>query len=108
MTDKIPPIHPGEILREEFLEPMGITPNQLAVRLGVPSQRVYEILAGKRAITLDTALRLAAFFGTSWEMWTGLQDLHEMQKAEDEGLVQRIKTEVVPLEDSEKRQVRAE
>jgi addiction module HigA family antidote len=108
MTDKIPPIHPGEILREEFLEPMGVTPNQLAVRLGVPSQRVYEILAGKRAITLDTALRLAAFFGTSWEMWTGLQDLHEMQKAQDEGLVQRIKSEVVPLKDAEKRQVRTE
>jgi|MTBAKSStandDraft_1061840.scaffolds.fasta_scaffold00415_20 addiction module HigA family antidote len=102
MRGKIPPIHPGEILKEEFLEPMGVTPNHLAVRLGVPSQRIYEILAGKRALSLDTALRLAAFFGTSWELWTGLQDQYEMQVAEDQGLLERIKTEVRPMEAQEK------
>lgn len=103
MRGKIPPIHPGEILKEEFLEPMGVTPNHLAVRLGVPSQRIYEILAGKRALSLDTALRLAAFFGTSWELWTGLQDQYEMQVAEDQGLLERIRTEVRPLERQEER-----
>lgn len=103
MRGKIPPIHPGEILKEEFLEPMGVTPNHLAVRIGVPSQRIYEILAGKRALSLDTALRLAAFFGTSWELWTGLQDQYEMQVAEDQGLLERIRTEVRPLETQEKR-----
>ena len=94
---RVPAIHPGEILREEFLDPLGVTPNHLAERMGVPSQRVYEILAGKRSITLDTALRLAAFFGTSWELWTGLQDQYELQKAEDQGLLDSIRSQVTPL-----------
>ncbi len=98
MRGKIPPIHPGEILKEEFLDPMAVTPNHLAARIGVPSQRIYEILAGKRAVSMDTALRLAAFFGTSWELWTGFQDQYEMQVAEDQGLLERIRAEVQPLE----------
>ncbi len=98
MSGKVPPIHPGEILKEEFLDPLGLTPNHLAARIGVPSQRVYEILAGKRAVSLDTALRLAAFFGTSWELWSGLQDQYELQKAEDQGLLERIRVEVVPFQ----------
>lgn len=99
MTDKImPPVHPGEILKEEFLEPLGITPNKLAVRIGVPSQRIYEILAGKRSISLDTALRLAKFFGTSHTLWLGLQADYEYQVAEDQGLVENIAEQVSPLE----------
>ena len=99
MTNKImPPIHPGEILKEEFLAPLNVTPNQLAVRMGVPSQRIYEILAGKRAISLDTALRLAKFFGTSHTLWLGLQADYEYQLAEDQGLVEHIAAQVRPLE----------
>lgn len=99
MTEKVmPPVHPGEILKNDFLDPMGVSLNKLAVSIGVAPQRMYEIVAGKRAITLDTALRLAAFFGTSHEMWLGLQADYEYQKAEDEGLVERITSQVRPLE----------
>jgi len=94
----MPPIHPGEILREEFLIPLDVTPNTLARRMGVPSQRIYEIIAGKRAITLDTALRLGAFFGTSHNLWLGLQADYEYQLAEDKGLVEHIAGQVSPLE----------
>ena len=96
--DKImSPVHPGEILKEEFLDPLGVTPNKLANRIGVPSQRIYEIIAGKRAITLDTALRLAAFFGTSYNLWLGLQADYEYQVAEDEGLVGQIVAQIQPM-----------
>ncbi len=72
-TTKLPPIHPGEILRVEFLKPRGLSQNALARALNVPPRRINEIVLGKRGITADTALRLARFFGTSTEMWTGLQ-----------------------------------
>lgn len=98
MTPKtMPPVHPGEILREEFLIPMGISANKLAIHIGVPSQRIYEILAGKRNITLDTALRLGKYFGTSHTMWLGLQADYEYQVAEDNGLVQIIDEQVRPM-----------
>ncbi len=98
MGNKImPPVHPGEVLKEEFLIPLGMSTNSLAVHIGVPSQRMYEIIAGKRGISMDTALRLARLFGTSHEFWLGLQDLHELQAAEDQGLLERIAREVRPL-----------
>ena len=70
---KLPNIHPGEVLLEEFLNPMGISQNAMARAINVPPRRINEIVLGKRAITADTALRLAAFFGTSEGFWLGLQ-----------------------------------
>jgi addiction module HigA family antidote len=67
------PIHPGKILLEEFLKPMGITQYRLAKEIGVPQRRIGEIVAGKRAVTVDTGLRLSAFFGMSDSFWSGLQ-----------------------------------
>lgn len=77
------PIHPGEVLREEFLVPFGLTPHALAIALQVPAPRIYEILRGKRAITADTALRLSRYFGVSAEFWLGLQADYEMAIARD-------------------------
>ncbi len=103
MTEKImPPVHPGEMLYEEFLKPMGITPNALAVRIGVAPARVYEIIAQKRGVTLDTALRLGTFFGMSHGFWLNLQALYEYQLAWDKGEVQRIEEEVRPLRPEER------
>jgi len=78
---KLANIHPGEILLEEFLNPMAISQNALARALLVPPRRVNEIVLGKRAITADTALRLAAFFGTSAGFWLGLQADYDLEKA---------------------------
>jgi len=74
---------PGEILLEEFLKPMGITQYRLAKEIGVPQLRIGEIVAGKRAITVDTGLRLSRFFGTSEGFWTGLQLSHDQARAKD-------------------------
>lgn len=73
MTKKLPNIHPGEVLLEEFLKPRGISQNRLARELTVPPRHVNEIVLGKRAITPDTAIRLARYFGTSERFWLGLQ-----------------------------------
>src|ERR1700733_143892 len=72
---------PGEMLREEFLTPLGITQNALAMKIRVPATRIGEIIHGKRAITPDTALRLARFFGNSPEFWLNLQQMHDLSKA---------------------------
>jgi len=80
---RLPSIHPGEILREEFLEPLGMTAYQLAKGIGVEQTRISEILHGKRGITADTALRLARFFGTSAQMWMNLQTRYELEEAEE-------------------------
>jgi addiction module HigA family antidote len=72
---------PGEMLAQEFLEPLGLSQNQLAMNIRVPATRIGEIVRGKRAITPDTALRLARFFGNSPEFWLGLQQLHDLTKA---------------------------
>lgn len=72
-ANKLPPIHPGEILREEFMKPRDLSQNALARALNVPPRRINEIVLEKRGITADTALRLARYFGTSAELWTGLQ-----------------------------------
>jgi addiction module HigA family antidote len=81
MTAKhlLDPIHPGEILHEEFLVPLGISAHALARELRVPVTRVTEILRGRRAITADTALRLARYFGTSGELWVGLQAEYDLR-----------------------------
>ena len=85
---KLPNIHPGEVLQKDFLEPLGITPYRLAKAIGVGQIRVSEIVSGKRAVTPDTALRLARYFGTSAELWVGLQrqyDLEEVRRANTHG-----------------------
>jgi addiction module HigA family antidote len=78
---RLPNIHPGEILGEEFLKPLGISQNALARAMGVPPRRVNEIVLGRRAITADTALRLAAALGTSERFWLGLQADHDLEEA---------------------------
>ena len=80
---KLPPIHPGEILIEEFLEPMGISQYRLAKDISVPPRRINEIVHGKRAITADTALRLGRFFGMSPQFWLNLQTRYDLEVAED-------------------------
>ncbi len=83
ITDKIAPIHPGEVLMEDFIEGFEITQNKLAVAIGVPPRRINEIVHGKRGITADTALRLAKYFGTSAEFWINLQSYYELDRVED-------------------------
>ena len=77
--DLIEPIHPGEILMEDFIDGFGITQNKLAVSIGVPPRRINEIVHGKRGITADTAIRLARYFGTSEEFWMNLQSNYELR-----------------------------
>jgi addiction module HigA family antidote len=77
----LPNIHPGEILSEEFLKPLNITPYRLSKEIGVPQTRISAVLAGKRAITADTALRLARFFGSSPEFWMNLQTRYDLRLA---------------------------
>jgi antitoxin HigA-1 len=81
MAKRLRNIHPGEVLLEEFLDPMGISQNALARATGVPPRRINEIVLGKRALTADTALRLAAFFGTSEGFWLGLQADYDVEEA---------------------------
>ena len=83
MPREIPYPTPGEILLEEFLKPMGITQYRLAKEIGVPQRRIGEIIAGKRAVTADTGLRLSRFFGTSDGFWVGLQTDYDTAKAKD-------------------------
>lgn len=79
ITDKLAPIHPGEVLMEDFIEAFGITQNKLAVSISVPPRRINEIVHGKRSITADTALRLGRYFGTSAQFWLNLQDHYELE-----------------------------
>ena len=95
-TTKLAPIHPGEILREEFMKPRELSQNALARALCVPPRRINEIVLEKRGITADTALRLARFFGTSAEMWTGLQTDYDLRLARF-AKQKRIEREVEPL-----------
>jgi addiction module HigA family antidote len=90
------PVHPGEILLEDFLKPMNITQYRLAKSIGVPQRRIGEIVSGKRAITADTALRLARFFGTDAQSWMNLQTHYDLTIAE-ESLSGRIEREVTSL-----------
>ncbi len=83
IKNKIPPLHPGEVLLEEFLLPMNISQNKLALAMRVPARRINEIVHGRRRITADTALRLARFFGTSAQFWLGLQLDYDLDVAQD-------------------------
>jgi addiction module HigA family antidote len=89
------PVHPGEVLLEEFLKPMNLSQNRLALNIGVPARRINEIVLGKRSISADTALRLARYFGTSAEFWLGLQaqyDLDITAEALGDRLDKEVKT----------------
>jgi len=96
MPKRLPPIHPGETLKEDVLAPLGMSVNQLAKALAVDAGRLNEIVRGRRGISADTALRLARFLGTSAEFWIGLQSLFDLRVAEREKL-SRIKREVRPM-----------
>jgi len=93
----LPPIHPGEILREEFMQPLGLSQNALARSLHVPPRRINEIVLGQRGISADTALRLGRCFGTTAEFWTGLQSDYELRLAR-RAAQDRIEREVERLE----------
>jgi len=95
----LPPVHPGEILLEDFLKPLNISRYRLAKSIGVPQRRIDEICAGKRAITADTALRLARFFGTDAQGWMNLQAEYDLETAEI-NLAERIAREVKPFRDA--------
>ncbi|NKB66739.1 MAG: HigA family addiction module antidote protein [Candidatus Latescibacteria bacterium] len=97
MTRTIPPIHPGEILLEEYLEPLGLSQYRLAKKISVPPRRINEIVLGKRRISADTALRLAHFFGTTDRFWLNLQTRYDLEVAKDR-LGQRLALEVDKLE----------
>ena len=93
---KLPPIHPGEILIEEFLKPMGISQYRLAKCISVPPRRINEIVHGKRSISADTALRLGRFFGISPQFWLNLQTRFDLEVTEDL-LAERLEKEVQVL-----------
>jgi antitoxin HigA-1 len=94
MAKRLPPIHPGEILLEEFLKPLGISQYRLARDLSVPPRRINEIVLRKRAITADTALRLGRHFRTTAEFWLNLQSHYDLERARD-ALSGRLQREVV-------------
>jgi addiction module HigA family antidote len=97
MTAKdFPPLHPGEVLLEEFLNPLGISQNKLALNLHVAPQKINEIVHGKRSITADTALRLSIALGTTPDFWLGLQKDYDLETTMD-ALGDRLKKEVTPI-----------
>ena len=93
--NRLPPIHPGEILREEFLSPLGMSANELAMALRVPATRINDIVNEKRGITADTALRLSRYFGTTPKFWTNMQASWELEVAEDQ-LGNAVRRDVLP------------
>ncbi len=101
---KLPPVHPGEILLEEFLKPLGLSQNRLGRDLGVSPRRINEIIHGKRSITANTALRLSRYFGTSAEFWLGLQADYDLDVASDL-LSDRIAREVKVFSPTEAQEI---
>jgi addiction module HigA family antidote len=95
MVEKLHPIHPGEVLLEEFIKPMKLSQNRLAIEIGVDARRVNEIVLGGRSITADTALRLGRYFGVSPQFWLGLQAEYDLDVAMDK-LGNRLEREVRP------------
>jgi len=93
---KLSPVHPGEILAKEFLEPMGLSQNRLAMALHVSARRINEIVLAKRGVTADTALRLARYFGMTPQFWLGLQMDYELDRAED-ALEKTIQAQIKPM-----------
>ena len=96
MKKTMAPIHPGEVLLEEFLKPLGVTQHRLAVSIGVPPRRINEIVHGKRGISADTALRLARFFGTSDRLWLNLQSRFDLEVERDQ--LGAVLDAITPLE----------
>jgi addiction module HigA family antidote len=90
---KLMPVHPGEVLLEEFLKPLGLSQNRLAISIGVDARRINAIVKDKRRVTADTALRLSRFFGNSAQFWMGLQSDYDLDVAQDE-LGDRLEYEV--------------
>jgi antitoxin HigA-1 len=90
---KLAPVHPGEVLLEEFLKPLALSQNRLALNIGVPPRRINEIVLGKRRVTAETALRLARYFDTTPQFWLGLQADYDLDVASDE-LGERLDREV--------------
>ena len=93
---KLKPLHPGEVLQEEFLSPLGMSQNKLAIALRVPARRINEIVLGKRGVTADTALRLARYLKMSPQFWLGLQMDYELDLAED-AIEDKIEKEIQPM-----------
>jgi len=96
-TNKMRPIHPGEVLREEFLVPLEMSPNALAMELHVPAPRINDVVRERRAVTPDTALRLARYFGTTAQFWLNLQSSFDLKQVARE-LGKKIEQEVRPLQ----------
>jgi addiction module HigA family antidote len=97
MEKRMSPVHPGEILRELYLDPLGISQNELARRLNVSPRRINEIVNGRRSVTADTAMRLARFFRMTPQYWMGLQADYDLEMVQDE-LEKKIEAEVTPCE----------
>ena len=93
-SQKLPPVHPGEILLEEYLKPLEISQNKLGRDLNVPAQRINDIVRGQRAVTVDTALRLARYFHTSPQFWLNLQSHYDLEIAQETRLAERVIKEV--------------
>ncbi len=96
MTEKLAPVHPGEVLLEEFLRPLGLSQNQLALAVRVPARRINEIVLRRRRITADTALRLARFFGNSEHFCLNLQTSYDLDVAANQ-MGDRLEREIIPL-----------
>ena len=94
-ADRIDPIHPGEVLMEDFIEGFGITQHRVAVAIGVPPRRINEIVHGSRGVSADTALRLGRYFGTSAQFWLNLQSQYDLDVAQD-GLAEQIEA-ITPI-----------
>ncbi len=97
MTTKLTPVHPGQILRADFMEPLDLSQNQLSLDLHVPATRISDIINGKRGITAETAIRLGRYFGTTAQFWINLQAHYDLEIAEDAS-AEKIAREVRPRE----------
>jgi addiction module HigA family antidote len=97
MAKKLKPVHPGEILREEFMKPLGLSMNKMAMDLRVPVTRIAEIVAERRSVTADSALRFARYFNNSPTFWMNLQSRYDLEVAQDE-LAAKVERDVQPLE----------
>jgi antitoxin HigA-1 len=102
MAKKLKPVHPGEILHEEFMKPLGLSMNKLALDLRVPVTRIADIVGERRGITADTALRLARYFKNTPVFWMNLQTRYDLEVAEDE-LAAKVERDVQPLETASSR-----
>lgn len=99
LASKIPPVHPGEVLLEEFLKPWGLSQNRLAQHMGITTNRLNEVVRGRRGITGDTALRLGRATNTTPEFWLNLQALYDLETAKD-ALGPRLEQEVTPVKEA--------